>query len=114
MVGAREMVFDELVSVVRPPAQPVDAQGDWGEVVSRLGFSLPVDYMQFVESFGSGSLDDFIWVLNPFATNRNLNLLYHLTRVLGGLRGLKEMHPDLVPYPPLFEPGGPFPWGVTD
>jgi hypothetical protein len=108
------MVFDELLSVVGPPAQPIDAHGDWGDVVTQLGFSLPVDYMQFVESFGSGSLNDFIWVFTPFATNKNLNLLYQLTCTLGGLRALKEEHPDLVPYPLLFEPGGLFPWGVTD
>ncbi len=108
------MVFDELLSVVVPPTQPVDSSGDWGEVVTQLGFSLPVDYMQFVETFGSGSLNDFIWVMNPFAANRNINLLYHLSRALGGLRLLKENHPELVPYPLLFEPGGLFPWGATD
>jgi hypothetical protein len=108
------LVFDELLSVVSPPKQPIDAHGDWGEVVTRLGFSLPVDYMQFVDSFGSGSLNDFVWVFNPFATNNNLNFLYQLTRTLGGLRVLKERHPELVPHPLLFEPGGLVPWGVTD
>jgi hypothetical protein len=108
------MVIDELLSVVTPPAQPVEASGDWGEVTTRLGFSLPVDYMQLVESFGSGSFNNFIWVLNPFATNPNLNLLYCLTRTLGGLRVLREKHPDLIPFPLLFEPSGLFPWGVTD
>ena len=47
------MVFDELLSVVTPPTQPVEARGDWGQVVTRLGFALPVDYMRLVESFGS-------------------------------------------------------------
>jgi hypothetical protein len=54
------MVFAELLSVIAPPKEPVDAHGDWGELVEQLGLSLPVDYMQFVDSFGSGSLNDFI------------------------------------------------------
>jgi hypothetical protein len=108
------MSFDDLLSVVTPPTEPLDNRGDWGQVVTQIGLTLPVDYMQFVESFGSGSLNDFIYVLNPFATNNNLNLLYKLTQLLGGLRELKKEHPELVPYPLLFEPAGLFPWGLTD
>jgi hypothetical protein len=108
------MVFDELLSVIAPPKEPVDAHGDWGELVEQLGLSLPVDYMQFVDSFGSGSLNDFIYVFNPFATNRNLNLLYKLAQTLGALRELKKNHPALAAYRLLFEPGGLLPWGITD
>ena len=67
------MLFDDLLSTVSPPPEPVDNRGDWGQVVAQLGLALPVDYMQFVDAFGSGSLNDFIHVLNPFSTNKNLN-----------------------------------------
>lgn len=108
------MLFDDLLSTVSPPPEPVDNRGDWGQVVAQLGLALPVDYMQFVDAFGSGSLNDFIHVLNPFSTNKNLNLQYQLTHVLGALRELKTAHPERVRYPLLFEPAGLLPWGLTD
>jgi hypothetical protein len=85
----------------------------WGPVVDAIGFALPVDYMQFIETYGSGSINDFIWVFNPFAETRTVNFLAQFPRVLGALRTMKEESPDKLPFPLMYELGGLLPWGMT-
>jgi hypothetical protein len=110
------MIFDELKSVLPQPQHPVEVPSsmNWGEIVDVIGFALPVDYMQFVEAYGSGSINRFIYVFNPFSSSPHLNLIRQLTRVLASFRMLKEEFPDEIPFPLLYEPGGLMPWGITD
>lgn len=41
----------------------------------NLGMILPLDYKKFINKYGTGSINDFIWILNPFSENENLNLI---------------------------------------
>ena len=110
------MIFDELTSVLPRPTNPVETASTerWGEIVDAIGFALPVDYTRFIESYGSGSINRFIHVFNPFSANLHINLLQQLTRVLASLRALKEEFPEEIPFPLLYEPGGLMPWALTD
>jgi hypothetical protein len=70
--------------------------------------------MAYIDAYGTGCLDDFIWVLNPFSANSNLNLL---TRGEAALSTLRELHASgirKVPYPIHPAAGGLLPWGITD
>ena len=69
--------FERLRSLVPPPQEllePADPAA-WPRVEAELGTALPADYKQFVEHYGTGVFDDFLWVLSPFATELEANLL---------------------------------------
>lgn len=36
--------------------------------------NLPASYIEFIETFGAGNIDDFLWILSPFTDNPNLNI----------------------------------------
>jgi len=106
---------DELKRVLEPPEEPNEAPRpeDWSAVEERLGTPLPGDYKTFIEAYGTGRIDNFLWVYNPFAANENLNLLKEVQEVgeiyaeLG--RGGHETPPPFFP-----SPGGLLPLGATD
>jgi hypothetical protein len=105
-----------LMSVLSPPTKP---QGPgrpegWSEVERRLGTALPSDYKAFVEHYGSGSICDFVVVLNPFASNRNIDLIERGKRQRSALEELKAEFPDSYPHPVYPAPGGLLPFAITD
>jgi hypothetical protein len=109
------MAVDELVAVVSPPAEPAEAEGDWAAIERALGTALPGDYKAFIRVYGSGCLDQFVWVLNPFSTNKFLNLIERGRETLAALGQLQASHPAAGVADPLFPtPGGLLPWGLTD
>lgn len=109
------MVIDELFSVLPRPVKgsEMGAAAGCGAVTSKLGGPLPTDYMQFVDSYGSGTIYGFLTVLNPFSANPNVNLLDQIFVQLSALRELRASYPDDFPHPLFFEPGGLLPWATS-
>ena len=110
------MVIDELFGLLPRPVQPKE-QGtapEWGTVTSKLGGPLPTDYMQFVDHYGSGTINGFLTVLNPFSANPHVNLLNQVFVQLSALRELRTSYPEDFPFPLFFEPGGLLPWAVSN
>lgn len=70
--------------------------------------------MQFIDSYGSGSINRFLHVFNPFSANPNINLFDQLFTQLSALRELRTDHPDVFTHPLFFEPGGLLPWATSD
>ena len=99
-----------------PPSKPsetgIDSQ--WSEVEQKLGWILPSDYKALIENYGTGCWLDFLWVLNPFSENVNLNLLDQAEIILEGERLVKSKYPDMIPFVLHPEKGGLFPWAITD
>jgi len=79
------------------------------EIIGRL----PTDYLRFVQSYGPGVIDDFLYVFIPQAANDNLRLESQYERQTSALRSLRE-HGVHIPFAIHPEPGGILPWGVTD
>ena len=113
-----------LASVLPPPALPVN-KVDWVAVQEAIGTDLPSAYRRMVETYGSGCIDGFLWLLTPTTNNRHLRLEDQVqvqTEALLALRGdLVEAlptnvspSPESVPYPIFPEPGGLLPWLITD
>jgi hypothetical protein len=75
---------------------------------------LPSDYKAFIERYGSGTIDHFLWVLNPFSANKNANLLEQRESILNAVRELKKDWPDQHPYNLFPEPSGLLPFGGSD
>ncbi len=109
------MLIDELVEIAPPPASPVDIGGEeeWGTVTAYFGKALPVDYMAFIDRYGTVVLNRLLRVFNPFAQHKHQNLIDRFPNLLSIFSETKEEFPQLCPYPLMFEPGGLLPWGET-
>lgn len=108
------MSIQVLLAVLHPPQAPIEVPNVrcWGETERLLG-QLPEDYREFLECFGSGCLNDFIWVFNPASRNRHLQLVARNERILSALRELRAGGEE-CPYPLWPEPRGLLSFGVTD
>lgn len=72
------VAVDRLVSLVPPPAVPVDADGDWRGAETILGLALPEEFKVLLSRYGVGDFDD-ITLLSPFDTHpkRVFDLVEH-------------------------------------
>ncbi|ARU54294.1 hypothetical protein OLMES_0187 [Oleiphilus messinensis] len=66
--------IENLKHILNPPLDPLETDTDWDPVENQLGIKLPQDYKDFITSYGTGSVDSFLWIFNPFSKNQNINL----------------------------------------
>jgi hypothetical protein len=91
---------------------PTEAQ--WRAAEEAVGTRFPDHYKALLKAYGTGVVDDFVWLLSPATTNANLNLVTQAERQAATLRTIKEQRPQEVPFPLFPEPGALLPWAVTD
>ena len=83
---------------------------DWAAVCSKLGVpDLPTVYKEFVSTYGTGYIGNFLWVMNPFSANPNINL-EKILYFRSAYQTLRQAHP--MYYPREF--GTFLPWAATD
>jgi hypothetical protein len=109
-------MLERLRQLLPPPAGPVEPgrPDGWAAVERSLGTALPGDFKAFTELYGSGTVDDFLYLFNPFASGQDGNLLAEKDRVLAAYGQTRARFPDRLPLPPFPEPGGVLPLGRTD
>jgi hypothetical protein len=109
-------MLERLREQLPPPAHPVEPgrPDGWAEVEGALGTGLPSDFKAFTELYGSGMVDDFLYLFNPFAAGEDGNLLFEKDRVLAGYRQIRAKYPERLALPPFPEEGGVLPLGRTD
>jgi hypothetical protein len=110
------MAIETLNRLLPPPLTPEETKGDrtWDEVEEILGTRLPGDYKRFVASYGTGSINSFITVFNPFSSSRFVNLIDRRQLDLEGMGELRQNFPQQYAhdkFPPL---GGILPFASTD
>lgn len=103
-----------LVELLRPPNSPVETlkDQDWAAIERRIGH-LPEDYRAFLQTFGTGCINDFVWIFNPLAGNTFLNLFTQGDAILNALRELRNAG-ESIPFGLYPEGGGLLPFGKTD
>ena len=109
------MIIDALFDVLPRPElarETGDDQG-WLQVFRRVGTRLPEDYVQFIKAYGTGIINGYNCVFNPFARNENLNLVEQIPYILSSFRELRSERPQEFSVALYFEPGGLLPWGST-
>ncbi|HZA80037.1 MAG TPA: hypothetical protein VFC13_01015 [Actinomycetes bacterium] len=108
-------MLERLRQLLPPPAEPVEPgrPEGWAAVETVLGTQLPADFKAFTELYGSGMVDDFLYLFNPFAAGQDGNLLAEKDRVLAAYRQTRARFPDRLPLPPFPEEGGVLPLGRT-
>lgn len=92
-----------------PPMTAAFRGLDWTNIEHRLGFQLPLDYRELVDTYGQGSFDRFIWVLQPSSTNHNLDMVRQRRERLAALRTLRDSGE-----PTPFGAEELAPWAITD
>jgi hypothetical protein len=93
-----------------PPQSPIDAAGDWTSVETRLRSTLPDDYKQYVETYGTGSIGTMpVWILNAFTTN----LIDQCDSIRSAYRVLFSGSPHLQQFPIYPTTGGLLCFGAT-
>ena len=107
-------MIDELLKLLPPPNyNKFLNEIQWTQFEIEINTRLPEDFKNFISIYGSGIIDNFIWILNPFSKNKNLNyekIVYFQ----------KSYHTLQKEFPkeynrPLFPQKGSFlPWAVTD
>jgi hypothetical protein len=108
-----------ITQIIAPPAEPCETgtQKNWEKIEKRLGLKFPQDYKALINTYGTGSFNDFIIVYNPFAQNEYLNLLYVLD-TLHQADQQTQLLADSVwtavdPFELYPAPKGLLPWGGT-
>ncbi|GAA4833984.1 hypothetical protein GCM10023235_05630 [Kitasatospora terrestris] len=67
---------DALEHVSRLLPHPVGvAPKDWEPIRRRLGTDLPTDYKAFIDSYGGGCVDTYLWILEPGCANEFYDLI---------------------------------------
>ncbi|MBI5722446.1 MAG: SMI1/KNR4 family protein [Planctomycetes bacterium] len=81
---------------------------DWASVECKW-CRLPADFKAFVSDYGTGCIDNFVWVFNPASQNENLNLSQQITQQLTAFKGTETLGLSLFP-----TKEGILPFGMTD
>jgi hypothetical protein len=107
--------MDDLIALMAPPKRPLEVPtaSDWEQVERQLG-RVPTDYRQFVTTYGTGTVDQFLWIFNPATGNPHLELRAAGTQHLEALRQTKQEFPPEFDVPLHPEPGGLLPFGLSD
>jgi len=109
------MYIDDIIKVMPPVNNPLDVptQSQWIAIEGKLGTGLPDDYKEFIQTYGTGKVDDFLYVFTPFSVNENLNLFDQLKLQSDVLVELKS-YGENVPYKIFPEVEGVIPFAITD
>ncbi len=107
------MGLPELIAIVPPPQNPVEARGDWAAIQQRIGLNLPQDFKALIEVYGSGTFSDLLSPINPLREGGTGFDSVERDFLESG-REFRDILPDESPWPIHPEPGGMFPWGTTD
>lgn len=86
----------------------------WDEIELVLGIKLPADYKRFINKYGVGSINDFLWVLNPFTENPNLDLIKKGEEIREAYNTSKNEFPDDFKHDVFPNKGGLLPCAITD
>ncbi|EKY3200908.1 SMI1/KNR4 family protein [Cronobacter turicensis] len=108
------MMINKLTQLLPPPASPSDSgKGKtWPLIAGSINF--PSDYVDFINTYGSGRIAEFIVIFNPFSKDENLSFFDQYNYILEDLNYLIEADKDYYKYKLYPEDNGLIPVGVTD
>lgn len=108
------MSISQLKSILTPPALPNENGNEehWPLIDGKIKF--PEDYIEFISSYGTGRIADFIALLNPFAKNDDLNFFEQKKLIIEDFNYLIQEDSDYYKYNLYPKPDGLLPVGITD
>ena len=87
---------------------------NWNTIENENNIVFPEDYKWFLENYGVGSINDFLWIFSPTCNNLNLNS-FEKYKVMKNSYEIM-LNNKLIEYNYSFYDNGIglFPWGITD
>lgn len=107
--------LEQIRSILHVPSDPTEVPPScgWDALEGRMGTALPQDYKLFIHEFGSGRIDRFLWIFNPFSANPYLNLEHALKTQTAALSELRT-YGEEIPFACFPESEGILPFAITD
>lgn len=87
---------------------------NWKDVENEYNIVFPEDYKWFLQTYGVGSINDFLWVFSPICDNLNLNSFEQFKRMKNSYEIMKSDKLIELEYSFYNKGVGLFPWGITD
>lgn len=87
---------------------------DWDTIEKEMKIQFPNDYKKFIDLYGEGAINDFLWILSPFSEHENLNTKVKAKEMYEAYKILKNNHPEICEFEIYNGEVGIFPWGITD
>lgn len=108
------MTISNLKNILVPPVLPHEnGSGEiWPLIDDKIVF--PEDYVEFISSYGTGRIADFIALFNPFSKNKDLNFFEQRNLVVEDFNYLLQEDADYYKYILYPYENGLLPVGVTD
>lgn len=102
--------MDKLIKILLPPKFPQKTGGkeQWGKFFGTLGTEFPTDYVKFIESYGTGGIDNFLWILTPFVNDENVNYLGRQKEMINSYIQSKKNFPQYYKHDVYPSSGGYF------
>jgi hypothetical protein len=110
------MSLIELTAILNRPLTPHETKdaSAWAAIEEQVGTKLPQDYKDFIQTFGSGAIDSFLYVFNPFSPNKNINLIEGGRAELEAYSISKKKFPQYYRHEAYPSEGGILPFAATD
>lgn len=106
--------FDEIENLIRPPESPLYGGTFSGVSVCDIYVArLPSDFSWFIGVYGSGVIDNFLWILNPLSGNENISFSVS-GYLVKAYSEMKKEFPERYPRPEFPDRGSFLPWAITD
>jgi hypothetical protein len=108
--------MEKLIRIIPPPENPLNTGSnvDWENFITNLGTDLPSDYKKFIETYGTGGIDNFLWILTPFVSDENINFLKKQKELSDAYLQSKQNFPQYYKHDVFPQKGGLLPWAYTD
>lgn len=108
--------MDKLIEILIPPKEPynIGNEAEWQDFFSVLGTKLPTDYIKFIQTYGTGGVDNFLWILTPFVKDENVNFMIRKKEISDAYIQSRTSFPQFYQHYVYPEIGGLLPWGYSD
>lgn len=87
---------------------------EWLDVQRQHNVKFPSDYMGFIDLYGTGAIDNFLWIFSPWTENDNLNFFVNMKKSMCAYRYLHEESSKDYPFVLYPAANGLLPFGATD
>lgn len=108
--------LQKLFEILKPKSKVFDTgnEAGWKQLELSMNIVFPIDYKEYIKTYGTGCIDNFLWVLNPFCDNENINFIQKGRSLINAYKILRRSHSDIYKYHIFPEKNGLLPWGFTD
>lgn len=106
------MIIKKILESMPSPKKEQDSL-DWQEHERKLGIDFPLAYKEFLANYGTGEINEFLWILNPFCDNSNLNIEKALY-FQDAYNEMKELFGEDYSRPKFPEKDSFLTWAVSD